>query len=376
MLNGTTPTGNHRKWGEEMPDAVAAKRGKRNPAPLRIVHVFPGQGDFAVSPLSRAIRTHAVVRKAVRDVCEEAEEVGDEFGIVPLAKALLSEAPPSGRELAAGSVGTPQLALFCSSVAVHRALCATGLAPDRMLGVSFGEIAALTAAGVFEVAEGARIACLLAHQLAHCAGGLTLIGAGAERTEDLLRAAGCPGVALACVNAPDESIVSGPLPELGTVEDVAARRGLPAARLRLPFASHHPSLTGPADAFAAAIRHLAPRPARMPVHSAVHGGPYGPGDDVHRGLANCLVHPVRLPAVLDGLSAGGRTLFFEAGTGGALTRSIRRTLPSEAAGARAPLTDPTFPWPRPGAPTSDRPNAALAAAFWSQHDDHVPATAR
>ncbi|MFF2808375.1 acyltransferase domain-containing protein [Streptomyces sp. NPDC058000] len=302
--------------------------------------------------------------------------MGDEFGIVPLAKTLLSATPPSGRELAAGSVGTPQLALFCSSVAVHRALCSAGLVPDQVLGVSFGEIAALTAAGVFEVAEGARIACLLARQLAGCAGGMTLIGAGEDRTEALLRGAGSPDLALACVNAPDESIVSGPLPALRTLEGLAARQGVPAARLRLPFSSHHPSLTGPADAFAAAIGHLDPRPARIPVHSAVRGGPYGPRDDVHRGLANCLVHPVRLPPVLRGMTTGSRTLFFEAGTGQALTSSIRQNLPPDAAGARAPLADPTFPWPRPGAPAASRPNTALAAAFWSHHDDHVHATAR
>ncbi|MGV4925620.1 acyltransferase domain-containing protein [Streptomyces sp. BHT-5-2] len=311
----------------------------------------------------------------MREVFEEAEEVGDEFGIAPLTKALLSDTPPSGRELAAGSVGTPQLALFCSSIAVHRALCSVGLAPDAVLGVSFGEIAALTASGVFEVAEGARIACLLARQLALCEGGMTLVGAGEADTEVLLRRTGSPALALASVNAPDECLVSGPLTELRTLEELAARRGLAAARLRLPFSSHHPALTGPADAFASGIGHLAPRPARVPVHSAVHGGPYGPRDDVHRGLANCLIHPFRLPPVLHRITAGGRALLLEAGTGQALTHSIRQTLPPEAAGAHAPLADPAFPWPRPGPPAAHRPHTDLAA-LWSHHHDHPHAAAR
>ncbi|MFB7634808.1 acyltransferase domain-containing protein [Streptomyces sp. NPDC056149] len=362
-----------------MRQGVPPALGKRESAALRIVHVFPGQGDFAVSPLIRALRAHPAVRHTVREVFEESEEVAREFGIAPMAKALLSDAPPSGRDLAAGPVGTPQLALFCSSMAVHRALCAAGLAPDEVLGVSFGEIAALTAAGVFEVAEGARIACLLAHQLARCPGGLTLLATGEAGSAALLRRTGSPELALACINGPDETIVSGPLPRLRALEEHAKRQDVPAARLRLPFSSHHPSLTGPADAFAAAIGPIDGRPARVPVRSAVRGGLYRPGDDVHRGLADCLIRPMRLPPVLRQVTAGGdRALFFEAGTGRALTRSIREVLPPEAAGAHAPLADPDFPWPGPDEPTPRPPHAALATrtALWSQHDDHAHATAR
>ncbi|MCB5908831.1 acyltransferase domain-containing protein [Streptomyces pinistramenti] len=293
--------------------------------------------------------------------------MGAEFGIPPLAKEMLGEDPPTGRELAARPVGTLQLALFCSSVAVHRALRSVGFGPDQVLGVSFGEIAALTAAGVFTLADGARIACLLARQLACCEGGMTLIGAGEDIARELLRAAGRADLAVACVNGPGETIVSGPLPGLWTLEEQAARRCVPASRLRLPFSSHHPALTGPADAFAAAIGPLAARPARLPVLSAVHGGRYGPGDDLHRGMANCLVRPVRMPPVVRQAASGGRVVFVEAGTGQALTRNIRQILPPGVATAHAPLADAAFPWPPPGTGPAARPSRTT---LWSHHDDH------
>ncbi|MFE0188445.1 ACP S-malonyltransferase [Streptomyces sp. NPDC058989] len=335
-----------------MRDTTGVSPEEADALPRQVVHLFPGQGDFAVSPLVRAARAHSCVRTAVAEVFGEAEEAGREFGITPLAEALLGDSPPSGRDLAAATVGTAQLALFCSSMAVHRALCAIGAAPDQVLGVSFGEIAALTAAGVFDIATGARIACLLAQQLTHCAGGLTLIGAGECRTHALLRGAGCPELALACVNDPGETVVSGPVAALATVEEFARRQGVPASRLRLPFSSHHPSLTGPADAFAASIRQLAARPARMPVLSAVHGGPYGPGDDVRRGLANCLIRPARLPKVLHQLTTRRTALLLEAGTGSSLTRNAQHTLPPAAARAHAPLADPKFPWTQAAAQAS------------------------
>ncbi|ARF53897.1 acyltransferase domain-containing protein [Streptomyces gilvosporeus] len=358
-----------------MRNSFVASEKDHDASPRRIVHVFPGQGDFAVSPLVRAIRTHAAVRKSVAEVFRETEDVGRQFGIAPLAGALLGDSPPSGRDLAAARVGTPQLALFCSSVAVHRALSAIGLAPDVVLGVSFGEIAALTAAGVFEVAEGARIACLLARQLVGCAGGMTLVGAAEWRTRALLREANAPDLAAACINDPGETLVSGPLGALAAMEERARRQGIAVSRLRLPFSTHHPSLTGPADAFEASIRPLTARPARVPVFSAVHGGRYRPGDDVHRGLANCLIRPVRLPEVLHQVATGGGVLILEAGTGCALTRNVRHTLPPAAAGAHAPLADPRFPWPDAHAPAAPSPNGPLSA-LWSRRNDHAPATPR
>ncbi|MFF4697202.1 acyltransferase domain-containing protein [Streptomyces chattanoogensis] len=303
----------------------------------------------------RTARAVPVVRAAVAEVFGRAEDVGAEFGIPPLGGALLGDTPPSGRDLAHGPVGTAQLALFCSSVAVHRALCGIGRAPDRVVGVSFGEIAALTAAGVFDIPGGARIACLLAQHLQGCGGGLTLLGAGEGRANALLREAGCPGLAVACVNDPGETVISGPLQELQTAEKCAQRQGLSVTRLRLPFSSHHPALKGPADAFAAAIRTVPARAARLPVHSAVRGGPYGPGDDVHRGLADCLVRPARLPEVLFQVTTPAPALLLEAGTGRALTRNVRCTVPPSAARAAAPLGEPGFSW----APGGRTPAGAL-----------------
>lgn len=335
-----------------------AARNERNSQPNDIVHLFPGQGDFALGPLVQAVRTHAPVRTAVADTFGEAADAGAEFGVPPLAGALLGDSPPSGRDLAAAPVGTPQLALFCSSVAVHRALCAIGLPPRQVVGVSFGEIAALTAAGVFSVPDGARIACLLARRLAECPGGMTLVKAGESRTIALL--AGAPDVALACVNDPEETVVSGPVPALRAMEEIAERQGVPVVRLRLPFPSHHPALRGAAEAFLASIRPLPARPARVPVHSAVRGGAYRPGDDVHRGLADCLVRPARLPGLLNELDFSGSALLFEAGTGRALARSARRVLPDTGGRTYAALWDPGVPWPTPG--TTDTPVPADASA--------------
>ncbi|GAA2617401.1 hypothetical protein GCM10009863_34100 [Streptomyces axinellae] len=319
-----------------------------------VVHLFPGQGDFAISPLARAIREHPVVRAAVTEVFAQVDEASSQYGIPALGAALLGDAPPSGRELAAAPIGTPQVALFGASMAIHRALCAIGAAPQRMVAVSFGEIAALTAAGVFGIPEGTHIACRLSRYLSRCRGGMTLVAAGPAAAGQLIAAAATARVAVACVNDPEETVLSGPAQELERVEEHAAEQGVDAVRLRLPFASHHPALAHQAKEFAASIRTLPRRPAHTPVHSAVHGGPYGRGDDVYQGLAACLTSPARLPEVLRPAVASGPALLLEAGTGAALTRNARRVLAQrehaqreETVVARSPLGDPDFPWERP-----------------------------
>ncbi|MGD3111150.1 acyltransferase domain-containing protein [Streptomyces sp. YGL11-2] len=336
-----------------------------------VVHLFPGQGDFAVSPLVRAVRAHPVVRTAVAEVFEQVDEASGAYGIPALGPALLGAAPPSGRDLAEAAVGTPQAALFGASLAVHRALCAVGAAPDRLVAVSFGEIPALTAAGVFDIADGTRIACRLARILSGCSGGMTLLGVGEAAAARLIATAGTAEVAVACVNDPGETVVSGPLDELIRVEKQAAAQDVEAARLRLPFLTHHPSLTAPAQAFHDAIGALRARPGHTPLYSAVHGGAYGKGDDVFRGLADCVIHPVRLPHVLSQAAAPPPALLLEAGTGQALTRNARRFLTDRQCAAYSPLSDPGFPWERPhllhpaagpGQPPAPAPEATYGAS--------------
>jgi [acyl-carrier-protein] S-malonyltransferase len=311
----------------------------------RSVHLFPGQGDFSVSSLVRAVRTRSGVRSAVAEVFEQVDQVAVERGLAPLGPRLLGQNPPSGRELAQAPPGTAQLALFGASLAVHQALCRSYAGPSAVVGVSFGEIAALTAAGVFTVRDGARAAHDLALVLATCPGGLTLLSCSESAARSLLWEAGAGDAVVAVVNDDRSVVVSGPVPALIRVEKTATDAGVTAVRLRLPFSSHHPGLRSAAEAFAASLRNYARSAARIPVYSAVAGRRYRPEDDVARGLADCLVRPALVPAVLRRAAEDWPGVFFEAGTGDALASSARRVLAgSPAPPVHAPLAEPDFPW--------------------------------
>ncbi|WP_282702830.1 acyltransferase domain-containing protein [Streptomyces sp. CC219B] len=311
----------------------------------RSVHLFPGQGDFSVSSLVRGARADDGVLSAVRQVFREVDDIAVERGLPPLGPWLLGPSPPSGRDLAQAATGVPQLALFGASVAVHQALCAARGAPSAVVGVSFGEIAALTAAGVLTVHDGARAAHDLALVLASCPGGLTLLSCSEESVRRLLERAGAVDAVVAVVNDDRSVVVAGPVPDLVRVEKTAADADVAAARLRLPFSSHHPSLASQSEVFAASLRARTWSTARFPVYSAVAGRRYRPDDDLARRLADCLVRSAHVPAVLHQAARHRPDVLFEAGTGHALATSARRVLSTDSAPpVHAPLAEPDFPW--------------------------------
>ncbi len=311
----------------------------------RSVHLFPGQGDFSVSSLVRAARAGGGVLSAARQVFQEIDDSVVGRGLPPLGPWLLGANPPSGRELAHAATGTPQLALFGASVTVHRVLCDSYGLPSAVVGVSFGEIAALTAAGVLTVHDGARAAHDLSLVLATCPGGLTLLSCPEPSARRLLERAGAADATVAVVNDDRSVVVAGPVPDLVRVEKTAADSDVAATRLRLPFSSHHPSFASQAEVFATSLRARTWSQARFPVYSAVAGRRYRPDDDLARRLADCLVRPAVVPAVLRQAVRHRPDVLFEAGTGDALASSARRVLSAKTAPpVHAPLAEPDFPW--------------------------------
>ncbi|MDO0909387.1 acyltransferase domain-containing protein [Streptomyces sp. DT2A-34] len=292
----------------------------------------------------RAFHAGGVIQPAIQQVFEQVDQVAVERGLPPLGPWLLGPQPPNGRDLAHAAAGTSQLALFGASLAVHEALCHRYGMPSAAVAVSFGEIAALTAAGVFTVGDGARAAHDLALVLSSCPGGLTLLTCSEQAARGLLEHAGARDAVVAVVNDDRSVVVAGPPAALAHVEKAAADRGLAAVRLRLPFASHHPALGFAAEAFADAVRDYPRSAARFPVYSAVAGRPYDATDDLPRRLADCLIRPAMVPAVLRQAARHEPGVLFEAGTGESLALSARRVLADSPPAIHAPLAEPDFPW--------------------------------
>ncbi|MFD0262830.1 ACP S-malonyltransferase [Kitasatospora indigofera] len=286
------------------------------------VLLLPGQGGY--TPGIFAGESDPEVAEVLRVV----DRVAGEFGHPGVSGLLTEPDAPGAAELVRTDSFALQLAVFAAGVGGFR-LALRQYTPDLVVGHSMGEIAALTVAGAFDLADGARLVCHRSRALsAYCPepGGMVALGLPARRAAHLVGVADRPGLAVAVANAPRQTVVAGPEAALATVTALAAALEVPVTRLNAPFPFHSPMLALAAEAFAGEIGDVRQRPLRLPVLSPVAGGSVDDGTDLKALLVRQLTAPVQFLAAVRDLHAAGARTFVECGRAG-LSGLVRRTVP-------------------------------------------------
>ncbi|MBW4717308.1 acyltransferase domain-containing protein [Saccharothrix obliqua] len=332
--------------------------------------LFPGLGAYSPGVLRQARASH----REVDAVFDEIDAAAARLDVPPVSAALFDGEPRPIRDLLAEPAEVLQLAIFGVSVAVHRILVARGVTPRLLVGHSFGEMAALVAAGAFTPADGVRLVCARAAALRpwEGRGGMAAIGVDEATAGHVAGVLDEPDLVVACLNAPRQTVLAGPLPALDRAERLAANLDVLFARLHLPYASHHPSMRPAVADFLERTGGIRQHPFEQAVYSPVHGRRYTDDDDLKWALAECLVRPVRFVDAVRELHAKGHTTFIESGALNALVKCVEQTVPDvrvvaplvdpeqEDAGLRA-ATDPAAPPParasRNGQPARTSPPA-------------------
>jgi enediyne polyketide synthase len=246
----------------------------------------------------------------------------------PFARERLQVAVPAD-DRAPVDTAVAQPAIVAASLATLDVLRAIGLEADVAVGHSLGELTALVWAGVLQPDAGQRLAAGRGRAMSELGepggamAGLRLDRAAAERLAE-----GLPLVT-AGVNAPDQTVLSGPADAVAALLQRAAARGVTAALLPVSHAFHSPGMA-PAEAALAALlaRERFAAPQRRIV-STVTGAELTAADDLRALLCRQLTAPVRfLEAVT--AAAGGLDLLIEAGPGRVLTGLAESFLPIPA----------------------------------------------
>jgi acyl transferase domain-containing protein/acyl carrier protein len=251
---------------------------------------------------------------------------------------LLEEDAPSGEELVNSDPARLHLAIFAASVAAYRVLTAdSARRADVVAGHSLGEIAALTAAGAFTVADGARVVAerdVAFERRKPAEGGMLSLSLGLRRTEHLLAALGTWSVEIAAVNAPRQTVVSGPIDELTLIEVTSVPAGIGARWLQAPYPFHNHMLRDVAEEFAKGISRIPVKAPNIRVYSPIALEYHQADADLREAIVSHLVRPVRFSDALHALYADGVDEFVECGARGTLTGLVTDNLPS--AGTHAP----------------------------------------
>jgi len=287
-----------------------------------LAFIFPGQGSQTVGMLAGFAGN-----PAVSDALSEASSaLGQDLS------ALIADGPAESLSL---TVNT-QPVMLATSVAFYRAWCAAGgPVPAWAAGHSLGEYSALTAAGVFPLADATRLVRFRAQQMQSA----VPVGVGSMAAvlglDSAAVIAACADAAQGQIveavnfNAPDQTVIAGHKEAVDRACNLVKERGAKRT-LALPVsAPFHSSLLAPAgERLAQALADLSLSPPRIAVINNVDARVEREPEAIANALVRQAYHPVRWVESVRAMVHAGVDTLIEMGPGRVLAGLASRIDPS------------------------------------------------
>jgi [acyl-carrier-protein] S-malonyltransferase len=237
-----------------------------------------------------------------------------------------------------------QPALFVHGLAVLAALREKGKLPEVKfaLGLSLGEVTALTAAGVFDFVTGLKVVAergrLMQQACEKTTGGMAaVIGEERAKVYELCKEF---DIEAANFNAPGQIIISGDKEKVAAAVAAAKDRGVKKVMSLNVAGAYHSRLMEPARAeFAAYLAGIVFNPPKFTVFTNTTGQTVSEPDQIREALVKQVVSSVLWEDCMRNCAAAGATEFWECGPGGVLAGMARRTEKSWIVKSFAELTD-------------------------------------
>ncbi|MFE5123441.1 type I polyketide synthase [Streptomyces sp. NPDC056669] len=311
--------------GAHLVQGMARARG-------RVAFVFPGQGSQWAGMATELLAASAVFRDRLH-ACADALAPHTGWSAVDVLSARAG-APELDRD------DVVQPVLFAVMVALAHLWGSYGVRPDAVIGHSQGEVAAAHIAGALSLDDAARVVALRSRMVASLAGnggGMASLALPPGEVEALLRDRDIDGrLAVAALNGPGSTVVTGDGEALDRLMARCAAGGARARRIPVEYASHSPSVEALRERLVSALDGITPRRADTAFYSTVTGGALDTleldADYWYRNLRE----PVRFAPAIRALAADGHGTFVESSPHPVLTPAMRETL--DESGAEAVVT--------------------------------------
>ncbi|MCO5975097.1 SDR family NAD(P)-dependent oxidoreductase, partial [Actinoallomurus soli] len=246
----------------------------------------------------------------------------------PLREVMFADEDSGEAEQLDQTVFT-QTALFAFEVSLYRMLEARGVTPDYLLGHSIGELAAAHVAGVLDLDDACTLVAARARlmQRMPTGGAMAAIEAPEAEVDASLAMLGMTAVAIAAVNGPAATVISGDSEAVGVVTAHWRDRRRKVTALPVSHAFHSSHMDGVIDEFRRVAGLLSFRPPSIPLVSSLTGELAGSRACSPEHWADQLRRTVRFCDGIRTLDALGVSTYVEIGPGHMVTAMARASVP-------------------------------------------------
>ncbi|MEW2482962.1 type I polyketide synthase [Mycobacterium sp. NPDC049093] len=283
--------------------------------PRDAVWVFSGHGSHWVGMGRELLTAEATFARVI----DEVDEVfGPELGFS--ARAALSSEDLGGTDRI-------QALTFAMQVGLAAVLRERGVRPAAVIGHSVGEVAACVVSGVFDLRQGAAVACYRARgfRAVMGCGAMALVRLPFDQAEQ--RLAGRTDVVAAISASAESCVISGVTAAVEEVCEAWAEQGVVVRRVNTDVAFHSPAMDDLTGALADNVAGLhPPREAAIPLYTTALADPRSTAPrDADYWVRN-LRGQVRFAEAVTAAAEDGHRLFLEVSAHPVVSHSVVETL--------------------------------------------------
>lgn len=302
-------------------------------SPGQLAILFPGQGSQFVN-MGREIALYIdELRKALEfaDITLRSE-LPKRLSQIIYPPASFSEQQTQEQEQELRATAITQPAVGTLAMGFWKLANRLGIWPDMVGGHSYGEYSALYAAGVFSPEDFLWLSRMRGQMMEEAcitqAGVMAAIMLGKKELEPYLQP--YPNVVISNINAPMQSVISGPQVAVEQVTTTLKANGIKAKVLSVAGAFHSPLMVGTQEAWIQSLQKFKLAAPKCPVYANVTASLHSQDPaTIQNLLGKQLVQPVQFMAQIEAMYAAGARVFLELSPRCLLTNLVSQILPNQ-----------------------------------------------